>query len=218
MNVSACTRLMACAARPSAFRHPAAEPQAIAIAEAARRLVELRDRWLNPPESVEWVDEPVAGCPRRPVPRNEVAEKALKKRNLTNLYNARPQWLADAHAALDAAVSGRLRVASADITGWGRLSFPQLHEINGDRSIRPAAVGCPIMLTMDSSAEARARPEAGGALRGSLRAAIDRGKGADGGPPSPHRVGWELRVDHGGHLLRYLVPGALGEHVPLSRG
>ena len=34
-----------------------------------------------------------------------MAEKALKKRSLTNLYNTRPQWLADAHAALDAAVA-----------------------------------------------------------------------------------------------------------------
>ena len=33
------------------------------------------------------------------------AAKALKARTLTNLYNARPQWLADAHAALDAAVA-----------------------------------------------------------------------------------------------------------------
>ena len=29
----------------------------------------------------------------------------MKKRTLTNLYNARPQWLADAHAALDAAIA-----------------------------------------------------------------------------------------------------------------
>ena len=80
-------------------------PHAVAIAEAARRLVELRDRWLNPPEWVEWVDEPVPGYPKRPVPRNEDTAKELKKRTLTNLYNARPQWLADAHASLDAAVA-----------------------------------------------------------------------------------------------------------------
>ena len=54
---------------------------------------------------VEWVDEPVAGYPKRPVARDEAAAKALKARTLTNLYNARPQWLADAHAALDAAVA-----------------------------------------------------------------------------------------------------------------
>ena len=83
----------------------AANRRAIVIAEAARRLVELRDRWLNPPEWIEWVDEPVPGYPRRPVPRDEDAAKALKKRTLTNLYNARPQWLADAHATLDAAVA-----------------------------------------------------------------------------------------------------------------
>ena len=81
------------------------DPRAQAIASAARRLVELRDRWLNPPEWVEWVEEPIPGYPPRPVPRNEEAATALKKRTLTHLYNARPQWLADAHAQLDAAVA-----------------------------------------------------------------------------------------------------------------
>ena len=80
-------------------------PRAAAIAEASRRIVELRDRWLNPPEWVKWVDEPAPGYPRRPVPRDEEAAKALRKRTLTNLYNARPQWLVDAHAALDVAVA-----------------------------------------------------------------------------------------------------------------
>ena len=81
------------------------EPHAIAIAEAARRLVELRGRWLNPPEWVEWIDEPVPGYPQRPVPVDEAAARELKKRTLTNLCNTRPQWLADAHAALDATVA-----------------------------------------------------------------------------------------------------------------
>ena len=81
------------------------DPRADAIADAAQRLVELRDRWLNPPEWVEWLDEPVPGYPTRPVPRDEAAATALKTRTLTNLYNARPQWLADAHAVLDAAVA-----------------------------------------------------------------------------------------------------------------
>ena len=88
---------------------PAAEyaedPRAVAIGEAARRLVELRDRWLNPPEWVEWVDEPAPGYPKRPLARNDKAARELNKRTLTNLYNARPQWLADAHVALDAAVA-----------------------------------------------------------------------------------------------------------------
>ncbi len=88
----------------------ASDPRAVTIAEAAQQLVERRDRWLNPADWVEWVEEPVPGYPKRPVPRDETAAKKLKKRTLTNLYNTRPQWLADAHAALDAAV--------ADAYGW----------------------------------------------------------------------------------------------------
>ena len=88
---------------------PAAEyandPRAIAIAKAARRLVELRDRWLNPPEWVDWVDEPAAGYPKRPVPTAIAPLKELRRRTLTNLYNERPQWLVDAHKGLDAAVA-----------------------------------------------------------------------------------------------------------------
>ena len=83
----------------------ASDPRAEAIAAAARRLVELRDRWLNPPEWVQWVEEPVPGYPPRPVPRDDKAAKALKKRTLTDLYNARPQWLRDAHARLDDSVA-----------------------------------------------------------------------------------------------------------------
>ena len=83
----------------------AQDPRAVAIAEAARRLVALRDRWLNPPEWVEWVEEPVPGYPRRPAPRDEAATRELKKRTLTALYNTCPQWLTDAHAVLDMAVA-----------------------------------------------------------------------------------------------------------------
>lgn len=59
------------------------DPRVQAIAAAAKRLVELRENWLNPPGT---------------------DEAELKKRTLTNLYNARPTWLAMAHTALDAAV------------------------------------------------------------------------------------------------------------------
>ena len=83
----------------------ATDPHAVAIAKAARCLVQRRDRWLNPPEWVEWVDELVPGYPKRPVPRDESSAEELKKRTLTNLYNIRPTWLANAHAALDAAVA-----------------------------------------------------------------------------------------------------------------
>ena len=83
----------------------AKDPRAIAIAEAARRLTSLRDRWLNPPEWVEWIDEPVEGYPKRAVPTATAPPRELRRRTLTNLYNERPQWLVDAHRDLDSAVA-----------------------------------------------------------------------------------------------------------------
>ena len=85
-------------------------PRAIAIAQAARRLVQLRNRWLNPPEWVQWIDEPAPGYPKRPVPTAGAPMRELRRRTLTNLYNERPQWLVDAHEVLDAAV--------AEAYGW----------------------------------------------------------------------------------------------------
>ena len=54
-----------------------------AIAQAAKELVEMRERWLN---------------------AEGLSEAERKKRTLTNLYNARPTWLDLAHKKLDAAV------------------------------------------------------------------------------------------------------------------
>jgi type II restriction/modification system DNA methylase subunit YeeA len=70
-------------------QEPAGDPRVEAIAGAARALVAQRDAWLNP-----------VGA----------SEAELKKRTLTNLYNARPTWLDLAHRKLDAAV--------LDAYGW----------------------------------------------------------------------------------------------------
>ena len=99
--------------------------QSAAIAHASRRLDELRNRWLFPPE---WVQEEVLAFPAhvdgpwggvtedassngigvarytRLVPTDEAAAKQLKKKTLTLLYNDAPTWLSDAHQALDEAV------------------------------------------------------------------------------------------------------------------
>ena len=64
-------------------QEPADDPRVEAIAQATRELVQLRDAWLNPPGT---------------------SDADLKKRTLTNLYNARPTWLDNAHRKLDAAV------------------------------------------------------------------------------------------------------------------
>jgi type II restriction/modification system DNA methylase subunit YeeA len=89
----------------------ATDPRAIAIAAAAARLNELRENWLNPADLVVHEPEVVAGYPDRILPRDEAAAKELAKRTLTNLYNARPAWLDNAHKALDEAV--------AEAYGWG---------------------------------------------------------------------------------------------------
>ncbi|MCA1775439.1 MAG: class I SAM-dependent DNA methyltransferase [Loktanella sp.] len=89
----------------------AADPRAQAIAQAAARLNELRENWLNPPDLVDRVPEVVLGYPDRILPKDDAAAAMLKKRTLTSLYNARPAWLDHAHKALDEAV--------AEAYGWG---------------------------------------------------------------------------------------------------
>lgn len=82
----------------------AEDPRAQRIAEVARQLVESRDRWLNPPEWIDRVPEAEPGYPDRIIAKPG-HEADLKKRTLTNLYNARPAWLDNLHAELDAAVA-----------------------------------------------------------------------------------------------------------------
>ena len=89
----------------------ATDPRAIAIASAAARLNELRENWLNPADLIRREPEVVPGYPDRILPVDEAAALELKKRTLTNLYNARPAWLDHAHRALDQAV--------AEAYGWG---------------------------------------------------------------------------------------------------
>jgi type II restriction/modification system DNA methylase subunit YeeA len=81
------------------------DPRAITIAEAAKRLNDSREAWLNPADLVRREPEVVAGFPDRILPVNAKAAAELKKRTLTNLYNQRPTWLVDAHRALDQAVA-----------------------------------------------------------------------------------------------------------------
>jgi type II restriction/modification system DNA methylase subunit YeeA len=89
----------------------AADPRAQKIAAAAERLNTLRENWLNPPDLINRVPEVVAGYPDRILPKDDAAAAILKKRTLTNLYNARPTWLDNAHKILDEAV--------AEAYGWG---------------------------------------------------------------------------------------------------
>ena len=77
------------------FPDPTPEQRA-RVGEAARRLVELRDGWLNP-SGLNAVD--------------------LKKRTLTNLYNQRPTWLANAHADLDGSAVDAYALGTRSVGG-----------------------------------------------------------------------------------------------------
>ncbi len=81
------------------------DPRAQRIAGAAKALDDLRRAWLNPPDLVDIVPEatPTAApgeAPRRYrdriLPKSVEAAAKLRERTLTNLYNQRPRWLADA--------------------------------------------------------------------------------------------------------------------------
>ncbi len=88
---------------PANYNNPAAAE----ITTAAQELNKLRDNWLNPTEWTDWVrteEEEKAGYPLRPVAKSG-HDADLKNRTLTNLYNARPAWLDNAHKTLDAVVA-----------------------------------------------------------------------------------------------------------------
>jgi len=86
----------------------AQEDQRVAIAQAARVLDAQRNEWLG--------------------------ERADKRHTLTVLYNARPAWLVDAHAALDDAVAAAYGWP-ADLSDGPIIA--RLLALNQERSSRP---------------------------------------------------------------------------------
>lgn len=136
------------------FPQPSPDQEA-AIAAAAKELNDLRERWLNPPEwtCTEVLEFPgtvggpwdryiergtgiselgTVGLVRYPrlVARDADCASKLKKRTLTNLYNARPTWLDLAHKKLDAAVAAAYGFA-ADLSDDQILS--RILELNKER-------------------------------------------------------------------------------------
>ncbi len=65
----------------------------------------------------------VPSLPPRLLPVDEDAERVLKRRTLTNLYNERPAWLAHLHATLDASVYAAY--------GWGDAAASGEEELLG---------------------------------------------------------------------------------------
>ena len=102
-----------------AIQNIAIRDHAERIAIAAKRLNDLRDNWLNPPEWTQRLPEVTPlGMEKSPYPDRIVAknghEKELAERTLTKLYNQRPAWLDAAHKTLDAAVAAAYGWADYD--------------------------------------------------------------------------------------------------------
>lgn len=90
------------------------------IAQAAKRLNDLREAWLNPPDWTDSILEvtplgmTISPYPDRILPKPG-HEKDLAERTLTKLYNVRPAWLDAAYKTLDEAV--------AVAYGWADYTF-----------------------------------------------------------------------------------------------
>ena len=77
-----------------------------AISQAAKDLIEQRDRWLSPTPSA-FGTSPKSAAEKTPKSKRsaDLGEDGRgSKRTLTNLYNLRPTWLELAHKRLDDAV------------------------------------------------------------------------------------------------------------------
>lgn len=80
-------------------------PAAAAIEAAAALLNDLRNGYLYPADMIATVPEAVKGFPDRVLPKDQAAAQVLARRTLTSLYNQNPDWLIEAHQALDRAVA-----------------------------------------------------------------------------------------------------------------
>ena len=149
------------------------DPRVQAIAKAAKRLDELRNAWLNPPDLVKIEPEVVPGYPDRILPKDAEAAMKLKERTLTKLYNGRPQWLDDAHRDLDAAVAAAYGWP-ADISEEDVLA--RLLTLNLERSTASSTGPAPPQPTdaaSDASSPLPAPPPQGG-REGAARPLVTR--------------------------------------------
>jgi hypothetical protein len=86
-------------------KQPQDDPRVQAIAQAAKELVEQRNRWLTPTALTGTSPKSAAEHTTQQHTNADLGEAGREsKRTLTNLYNLRPTWLELAHERLDEAV------------------------------------------------------------------------------------------------------------------
>lgn len=110
-------------------REPQSDPRVGAIAQAARELMEQRERWLAPQQTSEVSQE--ASLNKKSARQTS---EVSPKRTLTALYNQRPTWLELAHQKLDQAVFAAYGWPS-DLSDEEILA--RLLSLNLERSNRP---------------------------------------------------------------------------------
>jgi type II restriction/modification system DNA methylase subunit YeeA len=81
-------------------QEPKGDPRVVAIGQAAKELVEQRERWLK----ADLTPNPSPKGEGSLLPPRSGRAGEGSKRTLTNLYNQRPTWLELAHKRLDQAV------------------------------------------------------------------------------------------------------------------
>ena len=177
----------------------------------------------------------VSGYPDRLLPRDAAAAVELKRRTLANLYNARPQWLCDAHAALDEAVAAaygwpadlpdteivarvvalnaeRVAEEAAGIVRWLRPEFQAPDEARRGTAVQ---IGMPVAEPAPAVPAADAWPKEAPAQFIVLRAALSRG-----GPASAKEIARRFRDAPRGPKLAGMLEtlAALGQARALEGG
>lgn len=135
---------------PAAAMAGSVQAAAEAIAVAAKRLNDLREAWLNPPEWTERVPEVIPlGMGKSPYPDRILPtpghEEELAERTLTKLYNQRPAWLDAAHKELDRAVAAAYGWSDYTPTMPDEVILQRLLALNLERAPVPEpASGRPV--------------------------------------------------------------------------
>jgi hypothetical protein len=117
---------------PNGYTANNSNPHSQEIAAASRALTHLRDQWLAPAEWSIKTAEVDEHYPLR-IEAKPGHEVDLRRRTLTALYNAAPQWLQETHRKLDSAVAAAYGWSDFDDSTPDEILLARLLELNHSR-------------------------------------------------------------------------------------